>query len=467
MGRNELGVLLAAVLICMVMETPVGAEDNKQIIVNGRNETIETKIPSSSIVIHTQIQNYENPSFKEYEECQENAAKCAKVCAGTKNKVDCLKQCPKCPVLMVEDLVVQGLNDTKVRPAKPLNTTNVIRLTNQIHNIIDMNQGNITVSNNNTIHSSVSRTGGPYGLGFNNTDPCCIVLSQKKICDSQQFSTSARCHHKRHRVCGQQCKSRVMVAKKVNICDDLDESNWSDEVQCRQTVKYVPHVSHVPHVPNVPNVPYIPRVPNVPYMPHVPNVPFVPYSYPSRAVHRCGPSQVWPFVRCNNQGQSFGHCSNCLRLPFVFLLRNGIPNGCISCFSDYSPPHFDGGYMFNYQPQYGGRPPLDLYSDPPIIDDNLDVDESGGWSEVSRKILLPDGTINSIPSGSDGWLEPEGTMHLDGSGENIDLSPNYSLADVEDDFNGYGDPEDFSRSMVRRRRKAFTRSKYSRRYQHQ
>ncbi|XP_005178733.2 uncharacterized protein LOC101889520 [Musca domestica] len=411
---------LAVLLVINTTPTNAIAAEDKELIVDGNTTTIQHSIPVNPIVIQTQLQNYDEPTLKEYQECFENREKCKQVCQGVEDVGKCLKECPNCPELSMSELLVQGVNDTQfTKSTKPFNTTNVIRLTNQIHNLIESNEGNITLNNDNNVHLhqdvKASRVGGKFGLGYNNTDPCCIVLRSRSNCDMQRFSTASRCHRKRHRVCGKQCKSRVMEAKRVTVCDSnsdfQDYFDDNDAGNCRETVKYVP---------------------------------FRPRRHSKRPAMPGRTLQQLPQPNCDY----------CLRLPFAYILLNGMPFQCSPCFNSYY-----GGYnTYNYpQPFLNGQPfvHFTFVNYPPNGDDLDDFDISDGWKEDKRKCLLPDGEVSSdcpITSPNDFEID---NVNTDGPDEN------------ETDYYDY-DHDDLLEGPVvrrrRRRRQTFLRSKYSRKY---
>lgn len=407
------------------------------------NATIKQVVGGNPIVIHTQLQHYDQPTLKEYQECHENLEKCKIVCEGVENPTQCAKECPVCPLLIKEQIVVQGINDTDHRPASatPLNTTNIIRLTNQIQNIIENDRGSITYRNENIvqIHQNISRVGGKFGFGYNNTDPCCIILRPTKNCESRKFSTAARCHRKRHRVCGKQCKSRVMLAKRVTVCEQPEtEDDYEDgtEENCHQTVKYIPYNRR--------------------------------RRTTRRQASKCNYVPSWPFVSCpNRSAHKKSSCVSCQRLPYAYILRNGMPPQCRRCFMAYSNP--DYGY-----PVFGG---YDMYSPPwypmkpPLMDDDFETDydfDMGGWKQDKTKCKLPNGEIsdncNEVEgSGTDNPNIIDESHHPPGP---TTEDPWGYLPESQDEYNDYEEDDDnlYDGPITRRRRHTFQRSKYSRRY---
>lgn len=389
-------------------------------ILNGSSSNYTTKhvVGNTPIVIQTQIQHYDQPTLKEYEECHENLEKCKKVCQGVNDPVSCVKECPICPFLVKEKVVVQGINDTYINPATttPLNTTNIIRLTNQIKNIIDNHQGNINYNNENVVHvhQNISRVGGKFGLGYNNTDPCCIVVRSTPNCLRRRFSTANRCHHKRHRVCGQQCKSRVMMAKRVTVCDNpgplVGMEDYGEEI-CKETVKYFPYYSHKNDI------------------------------FKSR--NRCVSIPSWPYVSC---GRNYQHsiCNSCQQLTYYYILARGIPPQCRHCFMPHSPPTFDM-YPSPWYPGIGSYP----------VDNDFNFED---WYQEKTKCVLPDGTIS------------ENCSDVEGSGTEsppITSDPWENMPEAQYevlDYNNYEENDNFDYDENLRKRNRFKRSKYSRRY---
>lgn len=422
-----------------------------------KNATVVNVKPSESylhhtlkgnpIVVHTQAQNYEHPTLSEYEECHRNLDSCREGCKNAANRTDCEGKCPVCPILIAEQILVQGVNDTDYRaaPTKPLNTTNIIRLTNEIHNIIDNQLGNVTHNsvNNIHIHQNVSRVGGKFGFGFNHTQPCCLVVRSSKNCDKAKFSTAARCHHKRHRVCGEKCKARVMFAKRVKVCErslDNDDDVSEEHENCHQATKYVPY--HKRTQPRKLKCFYQPR---------------------------------WPYISCPNRESSFRSmsCERCYRLPYGRILRFGVPTQCIRCFQRYS---YSSGFGASMYPSY--YPPM-MGSWPMLMNDNFgEYDDDGDFEgvEIKDDDLLDEKTKCRLPDGS----RSNDCTEIEGSGEDFEIDnglhsgnkpttddplenlPEIQLSgddDYYDDMSLHTWP-----AAARRRRHSFHRSKYSRRH---
>ncbi|XP_011294232.2 uncharacterized protein LOC101892943 [Musca domestica] len=356
--------VLLHLLAVLLVTRSLSATEDKQLIADGGSTTYQHTVPVNPIVIRTQLENYDLPTLREYIECHENSDKCKQACLGDKDVVKCLKRCPICPDLVRGDHLVQGVNDTLLTQPRSVNMTNVVRLTNQIHNTIEENGGNVTLNNDNNVnlHQKVakSRVGGKFGLGYKNTDPCCIVLRPSRDCETNQLSTGSRCSRKRHRVCGKKCKSRVMEARRITVCDS--NSDYTDQYgsdSCHETVKYVP---------------VQPRR-------------YLPQSRPSK----CSYTPAWPFVACGTQKVSpQPNCDYCLHLPYVYIMRNGVPRQCGHCLKIYN----GRSNTYNYQQQLPiDRQPFMQYplSNYPANGGDFEFDIPEGWREEPKKFLLPDG----------------------------------------------------------------------------
>ncbi|XP_030374516.1 uncharacterized protein LOC115624070 [Scaptodrosophila lebanonensis] len=237
-------------------------------------------VKDTPIIVQTPLQNYDQPTLKEYEECQSNVEECKRVCAED-NK--CLDKCPICPELYNHPLVVQGVNDTgylsSVDAVPPLNTTNIIRVTNEINNVI---QNDLLVRNTNNVqvHQNTSDVGGRFGLGYNEHGSCCLVV--RRTAEG----------HKRQRACGERCKARVMHARLVVQCDANQEN-------CHESFEYVPARKRRQRVP-----------------------PTLEYSYDGQQV-----------VRSKRRT-----CQRCMELSYIYVVERGLPPRCQFCFQSYSVP---------------------------------------------------------------------------------------------------------------------------------
>ncbi|XP_001359327.2 uncharacterized protein [Drosophila pseudoobscura] len=376
------------------------------------------KAANNTIVVHTPLQNYDQPTLRDYEECQANRDKCIDVCGGDG---DCQDECPLCPELYDKPLMVQGVNDTEfVAPAqKPLNTTNIIRLTNEINNIIqhdikNRNEVNVQVQQN------VSQVGGRFGLGYNDQGSCCFVVRRARECESKD-----NCQEQsRQRVCGERCQARVMLAKRVVQCD-VDEPT-----KCHETIEYVPRR----------------RKSTVRRK-----------EYPEAA----GPCRYlgnsWPYISCGQepaQVQRVKHssCQQCLNLPYGYVLQNGLPAQCAGCFLGYSAP---------FQPQYYA--PYVPYNPYPQFAP-LPNCGPGGCSNniIDGSRLEPS---DDIPSRDD-WILCDGDNiddclnNADGKKDSPSIQPDLTSQEKEDD--DYGVPAE-RRRRRRQNRHEFVPSAYSKR----
>lgn len=332
----------------------------------------DAKEPSTvkdTIVINTKLQNYEKPTLRDYEECTSNRQSCLDICAGSEK---CELECPLCPELREEPLLVHGINDTSyVAPAQPpVNTTNIIKLTNEITNIIKndikgRNEINVQVQQN------VSTVGGRFGLGYNDQGSCCYVVQRERSCEHLDDCQE----HSRHRVCGARCLARVMVARRVMQCDQREE--------CHETVQYVPMHHHKSR----------PRTSST----HLPK-------------HR-------PQTRYRGALPRRASCQHCLRLPYGYVLQHGIPLECTGCIPGYMPPmmtqpvmyppYFGTIFDYNYQLQPEPLPEEEYqYTNPQQEqeweDDDLGIeygDKDSGWIQSSNKCLDPSGELVNCKDG--------------------------------------------------------------------
>ncbi|EDV91339.1 uncharacterized protein LOC6568306 [Drosophila grimshawi] len=326
------------------------------------------------IVVHTPLQNYEQPSLRDYEECHENRDNCMAICAG---KPKCESECPLCPELTDEPLLVQGVNDTLyVAPAQPaLNTTNIIRLTNQINNVI---QNDIQARNevNVKVHQNVSQVGGRFGLGYNEQGSCCYVVRRDRSCDEENKEHKALCQeHSRQRVCGERCQARVMIAKRIVMC----KKDQSDD--CHESVEYVPR-RHRSRQENQQQQ----------------------QSSPCRYMNN------WPYVNCGGQDRGGrrlrrGTCQRCLQLPYGYILQNGLQAECVGCFQGYASsmmpaPIFYSPFApmpnfgYNYMPQPESQH-HDKEQEP-----SSDMDDGGvndGWVLETENCVDANGQLVNCP----------------------------------------------------------------------
>ncbi|XP_053955426.1 uncharacterized protein LOC128861357 [Anastrepha ludens] len=384
-------VILLAYILMLVTQKVLSAERETL--------TSERKIKEQPIVIHTQQKIYQQPTLQEYQQCHANRDQCLNVCETTVDPHLCITECPVCPLLLNHDIVVQGVNDTDYRLQShfPLNSTNVIKLTNEIRNVIETNMSNITAINENNIHidsSNASTTGGSFGLGYNQNGACCIVVRPTQRC---QPSSVASCRQKRIRVCGKQCKARIMHAKPKRHCNNGKQTN------CFTGINYEPSDNH--------------------------------------QTSRCHYQPTWPFVSCSYK-TLFVVCLRCLRLPYGYILYNGIPPQCIPCFQKPDIYASLDRNMYGY-----------------VTNTNFDDFGPNGlendWRITKKKCRLFDGSIvdcleDDVPS------ENEHQRFGDENDSGI-ITPN--TEDIEDNNLNYN-------GMERRRRHnrpVFYRSSYSHR----
>lgn len=213
------------------------------------------------------------------EKCRKDREVCLKSCIDIMN---CTTACPVCPEierlapivqpaveLVNRNIIIDSVNGTSrqyqlTHPATANHTT-IFRLQNFINNtnvvkmptvINSTNINHINIFNNETDVDEASDDDGPYGLGVDETGPCCIVV-QPKTC---RYSPSGpRCIHRRHKTCGQQCTSRVIHVQSRHRCHGRS---------CNRDISYVPQPQP-----------------------------------------RCFYTQKWPFVSCGGAAQR--DCSGC------------------------------------------------------------------------------------------------------------------------------------------------------------
>lgn len=379
------------------------------------------------IVIHTPLQNYEKPSLRDYEECQSNRQNCLNICAGREK---CELECPLCPELTEEPLLVHGINDTSyVAPAQPaLNTTNIIRLTNEINNIIKSDiQGRNEI--NIQVHQNVSKVGGRFGLGYNEQGSCCHVVRRERDCEHLEHCQESS----RHRVCGARCQARVMHAKRVVQC----EKDQPDE--CHETVEYVPMYRHKSGKRN--RSQFIPK--------------YQTQSQVQTQSDDCTYLNTWPFISCGHNRESMrlrrASCQKCLYVTYGYLLQNGMPPECTSCFPAYVSPmmpqpivyptYLNPGFDYNYQPLPKPQPQPNEDDEQGVDQDIEDGEGDRGWVVESDKCLGPSGELVNC---KDGVI-------------NQDSSPPAHVEQEEDPY------YDVPAQRRRRRHDKFVRSLYSRR----
>uniref|UniRef100_A0A1B0D4X0 Uncharacterized protein n=1 Tax=Phlebotomus papatasi TaxID=29031 RepID=A0A1B0D4X0_PHLPP len=145
-------------------------------------------------------------------------------CVGNCNSnIACQTDCKRLCTNEYRSVIIHGMNgDAENRIDTPLtsgrNITTVIKLNNYINNTNVVNvptNVNATHVNNIHIYTNSSRSGGKYGLGYSQKGDCCLSV-QPKSCHAS--SQGYRCHHKRRRTCGHQCKSRIIHAVPRKRC---------------------------------------------------------------------------------------------------------------------------------------------------------------------------------------------------------------------------------------------------------
>ncbi|EDV48954.2 uncharacterized protein Dere_GG16890 [Drosophila erecta] len=379
--------------------------------------TAEDQPKNKTIVIHTPLQNYDQPTLHDYEECQDNRDNCINVCAG---KRLCEDECPVCPELYDKPLMVQGINDTNIvdRSQAPINTTNIVRLTNEIHNIIEhqiQNRNEVNVQ----VQQNVSQVGGRFGLGYTDKGSCCFVVRLDRDCEKVD---GRHCREKsRQLVCGEKCQAKVMLARRVVQCDAEDSD------QCHETIEFVPRRKKIHQRKSTEATPcqYI--------------------------------GNRWPYFNCRqNPGQNGNFvqptrvkrntCQQCLNYPYGYILQYGLQAQCAACFQGYGSPPMYSSPILMYNP-YVAYPIINNF--PPTNDNNYADND--------------DTDVDKTNAGSDdeGWNLCDGTQNCPSAEDTIDAqqgSPGHPPVD-EDEWDDYNVP-----AQRRRRRQSprhFARSSYS------
>ncbi|KAI8129293.1 hypothetical protein CVS40_1324 [Lucilia cuprina] len=253
------------------------------------------------------------------------------------------------------------------------------------------------------VHQNTSRVGGKFGLGYNNTDPCCILVNTAKSCDLKKFSSAKRCHHKRHRVCGKQCKARVIMAKRVTQCDSnalmFDSNEDYIEENCQETIKYVPYHPHRRHN--------------------------------TRTANRCRSIPSWPYVACGHSVQNYENsiCRRCQSLTYYHILQRGLPAECSKCFMPFTSPTMEMfPSSYSWYPLEGSS----IYDNTYGLEDNFDLSDDFELSSPSNNF----NPLQDLPEAQDEYIE----------------------------YNNNEDYKDDLEDNIRRRRHTFNRSKYSHKY---
>lgn len=248
-------------------------------------------------------------------QCYKIRHKCLENCD---NNSECIEKCYKCPLQSYKNVKIEGdgesFDHTSIINPNHRNITTIIKLTNLINNTnhIDI-PTNVNSTNINHIHlyqNHSSNEGGKYGLGYTKDGSCCFVI-QPRVCSTS--SKGYRCHHKRHKTCGQQCTSRVIHA--------ISRTKCTSSGGCHLNVGYIPQ-------PSKPKCIYIP---------------------------------IWPFVSCGGYyKQSCGGCYDHYGYGIessYYGHNNGIPNHCSACYDE----GFDIGPFYRkgpiFRPFFYHQPP--------------------------------------------------------------------------------------------------------------
>lgn len=208
--------------------------------------------------------------------------------------------------------IIQGKDKDYVhretyRPAR--NVTTVIRLTNLINNTNIVNVPttiNATNINNITIFTNNTKNHGfqDFGLGVNDEGSCCFVVQPKTCHTGPQ---GIRCHHRRHKTCGEQCTSRIIHSRSSRQCK---------RGRCHSKINYIPQPSP-----------------------------------------KCVYTNNWPYVNCGYRRRD--PCDGCYdhyNMPSAYGYYEP-PNSCMGCYDE----GFEYGQMYRRGPVL--RP--HFYHEPP------------------------------------------------------------------------------------------------------
>lgn len=123
--------------------------------------------------------------------------------------------------LIERNIIIENDNETQYYRGyveSGANVTTIIRLTNVIknENIINMptTLNNTNINNVHVYQNRTSEEGGKFGLGYTEKGSCCLAVEPKRC---KQSTAGTKCHHKKQKVCGRQCTSKVIHPKK-NDC---------------------------------------------------------------------------------------------------------------------------------------------------------------------------------------------------------------------------------------------------------
>ncbi|XP_063708438.1 uncharacterized protein LOC134837055 [Culicoides brevitarsis] len=317
------------------------------------------------------------------ETCKKLREECLRSCPTIKN---CTEQCPICPTLTKVDpvieseennvinrnFIVQNGNGTEdrfsVKHLAGANYTTIIRLSNIINNTNIVKVPTVVnatnINNIKIFANSSAENDGPFGLGFNNkSEPCCFAIHPKTCRPS--LDGGYRCHHRRHKMCSNQCKSRQMHVQARNRC--------VSEKGCQRKVAYVPE----------------PRV-------------------------TCSYVNYWPYVNCGGTKSRYS-CAGCYDhygYGFSAYYSRNDDIDCSGCYNDafdygplyrrgpvlrpfyyHEPPCYISGrcpYSGYYQSEFGhfGHELVDPVFGPVYDDDNLESDDNNtisDWGVVLSK----------------------------------------------------------------------------------
>lgn len=375
------------------------------------------------IVVETPLQSYEQPSLRDHKACHEKRQSCLQNCAENET---CEGQCPICPVLIEEAPLLQGVNDTDyVAPPRPaLNTTNIIRLTNEITNTINhqINLKNVLVQLNSSL------VGGRFGLGYSEAGACCHVVSYARNCTENKGEHSHCKERTRQRVCGDRCLARTMFAKVVVQCEPDDPEN------CYEKVEYAPAHKRKSRKTRQP-------------------------AEGAAAGAGCG-YPGWPYVPCPAQT---GCPSSCLKLTLGYISQHGLPPSCASCYPGYAAPvmAFPMPMWYAapmaYQPYAPSYPGWPSNPKPALPEQGEQADDDDEWNLVSEKCQNSSGTLEDCPEGSgdnddsDIVEAPERwpPAHLENGA--LEEEPDYNVPAQRRRRHHQSDPHKFIRSLYSHR----------------
>jgi len=124
----------------------------------------------------------------------------------------------KGPRLIERNIIIENDNETHYYRGfveSAANITTIIRLTNLINNtnIINMptTLNNTNINNIHIYQNKTSEEGGKFGLGYTEKGSCCYAVEPKNC---KRSTTGLKCRHKKRKVCGRQCTSKIMHVMK-------------------------------------------------------------------------------------------------------------------------------------------------------------------------------------------------------------------------------------------------------------